>query len=362
MKFSTARIGNLQEVLRGYLQTGIPLVGKLNNQLYAACGSSADDFGLFYWASLIGKYFNCSAVDAGYYFLTGLIAIATCAATIAYLYYVPSIKKFLVLPAMAGLVAAVWYVGDVHVLYFVTVAFIPWCIVLFENQSFKSSLVYYFFCGLFAALFHFIRSFAGLPLVCFLVIALFTTRYFAWHKKLLLLLSLSGGYGFGQLHTWSVLHQRDNYLAQHGVAKPAAQHLLWHSVYLGCGFITNDYGLFYGDHLAEKFKKRDPKLKYPSPAYEQAVKQELFLLIKQHPFYVACVFAAKGGVLLLYFLVFAGWAFVPTIFKRRQWQWELPWFFALAASAIPGLVAIPITMYLIGFISCSVFYALYLLK
>lgn len=361
--FMSCRLFTLVQALEGYLLTGVPLVAVHKGTLCAAAAFLADDFGLYYWGSLIGGWMQCTAHDAAQWCVVILLTLSFIfAATGCMVFACRWWKGLFCVPFLLIVGAISWWVGDVYVANVCAASLIPWCIVAHKKKSFYGALAIYFLAGWCLAELNFIRSFAGLPTIVFFVCALATVYSFSRIKKLLLILALCVGFVGATLRINNVLKVRDAYLKSQGAISNCAlkQHVFWHTIYIGLGYIHNDLGLRYDDAVGIALEKKYPGIKYPSAEYEKVCKKECFDLLKKHPNYVMTNFAAKGGVIIYFFLLFAGWGFLLSLFYKREWQWEVPWWSALCVSALPGMMAIPCNAYLLGFITCCVLYALFL--
>jgi len=359
------RLLMLVQALEGYLHTGVPLVALCKGQVSAAAAVGADDFGLYYWGSLIGGWIQCDAQEAASWCVVLLLTMSFIFATTGCMVLARKWwKGLLCVPFLLIVGALSWWVGDVYVASVCAGSLIPWCIIAHKKKSFSGALAVYVLAGWGLAELNFIRSFAGLPAIVFFFLALVTVHSFASVKKLLLGLALCFGFAGATVRINNVLKVRDAYLTSQGVVPGCAlkQHVFWHTIYIGLGYIHNDLGLRYDDAVGIALEKKYPGIIYPSSEYENVCQQECFDLIKKHPNYVMTNFAAKGGVVLYYLLLFAGWGFLLSFFYPRVWQWELPWWGALCTSALPGMMAIPCNAYLLGFITCCVLYALFLVK
>jgi hypothetical protein len=75
-----------------------------------------------------------------------------------------------------------------------------------------------------------------------------------------------------------------------------ATHPLWHSMYLGLGYLHNKWGIQWNDSVGiEKAAEIDPTAPYLSPRYEQILRHQYFRIVEDDPGYVARVYALKAA-------------------------------------------------------------------
>ena len=157
----------------------------------------------------------------------------------------------------------------------------------------------------------------------------------------------------------SITARRDAALARVGQsAKSQNSHLLWHTVYIGLGFIPNSEVSEYRDGVAaDKVRSIDPTATYASTSYEAIIKQEVWNIAKRKPLLVTGILLAKAGIVISLALIL----FFPV---RRLMFTEGPllWFDAaivltMGMSSLNAIAAVPRSSYLLTFLCLGFLYS-----
>jgi hypothetical protein len=214
--------------------------------------------------------------------------------------------------------------------------------------------------GVIFGLAHLVRSHSATGLLLFaIILLLFGTAVRAWHKRLLLVAIVLVGFMLPLLYMNHVADTRDAFLKAHqpDYRKVLRQHPFWHTVYIGLGYLSNDYGLAYKDIVAaKKAHELAPDALYCSPEYETALKTAVIDLLRQDPIFVMGTLLAKFGAVLVYFLFAANFGLLAAIRYPKPWAVEVAFVAGLAFNALFGLLAIPRLSYLEGFIAFAMLY------
>lgn len=151
-----------------------------------------------------------------------------------------------------------------------------------------------------------------------------------------------------------------SYHRAHVQGSVSTAHPLWHSVYLGLGYLPNAWGIRWRDSVGFATARRvDPGVVLGSPEYERILRHRYFQIVEHHPLWVARLYAVKtaalvwdatkhgGGVLVL--LVPLG-LFMGRrrLLLRRELLLMVP---AFLIAAIPPVLAVP-QDYDPGFVAC----------
>jgi hypothetical protein len=137
---------------------------------------------------------------------------------------------------------------------------------------------------------------------------------------------------------------------------------LWHSVYIGFGFLPNDYGVTYNDTCAsDKVKSVDPSIPYCSAAYERVLRTATLELAKAHPFFVLKTLAAKSIRLAQFILLYVNLGWIILALRFPGWRRILPFVGAIAFGALPGLLVVPFKPYVLGMLCFSGLFGIYLI-
>jgi hypothetical protein len=157
----------------------------------------------------------------------------------------------------------------------------------------------------------------------------------------------------------SITARRDAALARVGQsAKSQNSHLLWHTVYIGLGFIPNSEVSEYRDGVAaDKVRSIDPTVTYASTNYEAIIKQEVWNIAKRKPLLVTGILLAKAGIVISLAMIL----FFPV---RRLMFTEGPllWFDAaivltMGMSSLNAIAAVPRSSYLLTFLCLGFLYS-----
>jgi hypothetical protein len=154
-----------------------------------------------------------------------------------------------------------------------------------------------------------------------------------------------------QSHAYSQAHVHD----QAGTEA----HVLWHSAYIGLGYLPNEWGIRWSDRVAEDTVHRiDPNAAFLSPRYEAILRHRYFSIVEHHPFWAARLYAVKAAASIWDSVKRGGFLalLVPAALLlgrnrellRRRLLLLAP---AALVAAVPPLLAIP-TNYDSGLIAC----------
>lgn len=222
--------------------------------------------------------------------------------------YFADVYAFQSLPALAGIPWLLRYSDDPNRLTWVAVAL-----------------------AIFAGLSDVFRSHAGLPYLAMTAVLVFSRMPRIKAAALCILLAV--------LYLAPVAYTRRLYWNVHP---------LWHSVYIGLGWIHNSEVAKYRDEIAfAKVKSIDPSAAPCSPRYEADLRNEVILIAERKPWIIAENLLAK--------LAFVGAAVGLILLPVRRWN---PAFaVAIALGALPGILVTPNPAYVLGALCCACLYA-----
>jgi hypothetical protein len=356
------RIGIFEAASVIYQQTGISLLKYSGASLIPVEQSFGGEAGAFYFVPLLAKIFTISSKLATWYFFLGLVVIGTIVASSAFVFLSETLKgKSLSIIGICALGSVSWAIGDVYIGYFFAIAFFPWIIILLKQKFYKTLIGYCFVLGIIGECAHFIRSYSAVPLFIGTAVAIIV--YYKNIRKIILPLSaLLIGVLVVKMHISAVVKKRDHYLRQQGYIyeDDPIEHTFWHNIYMGMGFISNDYQLEFSDSCsAKKVKKISPQAQYLKPEYETTLRNEILKLTFKNPHYVLRVLFAKFGVLLYFLLLFTNIGLIAAYYYPKPLYIEVSYWAMILVSALPGILTIPITTYLLGFITACVLYGIH---
>jgi hypothetical protein len=199
---------------------------------------------------------------------------------------------------------------------------------------------------------------SGSIVICLtFLLTMFAVRY-RTQKPLLPLLLIILAYLPSALFERSLMARRDAALAKVGeTARAVNSHPLWHTLYIGLGFIPNSEVPEYRDGVAgDKVRSIDPSVAYTSAKYQAILRGELWRLLKRRPMLVVGIVAAKVGIVFL----LASILLYPArrlIFVEKSALWlDAAFVLTMAMSAMNGIVAVPRASYLLTFLCLSFLY------
>lgn len=361
MNIMPCRYEELSRTIAGYEKTGIELLAFDGNTLRAT--GITDDYGIYYWIPKISRIFNLNlshSIDlffAGILLLSLLISISVVCLSFRNLF-----AKLIGIIVLIVLSCYAFWIGDVYVLNSaVPISIVP-CLLLLDSKE-KIGLPFYifsFFSGACISLAHYIRIHSGTSTLIFFMIVILLSK-FSRLKKTFLAVSLAVGMLIVFVFFNHLFNERDNYLKKHfsSYQPPRNQHPIWHSIYVGLGYLPNPYGIIYRDERAiDKVKSIAPNAEYLSEEYEEILKSEVLRIAQTNPQFVIKLFCYKVLKIIFYFLIFSNIGLVLAFIYPQSLSINAAFFAALSFSALPGILVIPMHAYLLGFIAFAALYGL----
>ncbi len=350
------RLENLQATIDGFLASGSLLATKVGDAYGRA--DVSDDPGLYLFAAPLGAWLGLDAAQTATLFFLGILALAVVAGSLGVWWaFGTPLSRGIGVVALGALAIVAAKVGDVYVVSTaVLMAFVPWLLAVVRERSMRALLVFAALAGLLGGGSNLIRSHSStaLAIVALAAFALATwapTKMRALAAVVLLATMLIAPAGLSLVH-----RQRDAFLATVEELPPiaASGHPLWHSVYIGLGYVPNDHGITYLDEVAFAFvQERAPGALSGSKESESILRAEVFRLATTDPAFVARGVGAKLLAIAGYLLVFANIGLLALVVARPPWSELAPLLVGLSFSALPGIIAIPVPNYLTGFIAMS---------
>jgi hypothetical protein len=354
----------LKEALSGYLKTGIPFIAYDGKGLKPA--GVGDDMGMYYFIPKITRLLGIS-IDQSIDLLFITMTIVSLVIGIIGLYLFLKNLKTKVLGILAIILLTYWCYflsGGIYIMFLlVTIAIIP--LLLYFSRQRKINLtfiVFLLFSGFTVGIANMFRSHSGTSVLIFMAIILVFYLQTPWKKKIMLLMFVALGVLAPSLYFHQILDRRDTYLKNlYPNYKVALKgHPFWHTTYIGFGFLDNEFGIKYKDEIAiEKVQSISPKTDYLSEEYETILKNETLNLIRTRPRFVVQTIFAKLGVIFLYLLIFANVGLIATLFYKKDWQIEMAFGSGMIFNSLFGVLAIPSSRYLMGFITLASLYGIF---
>jgi len=358
-----SRYRELSEAFLGYRQTGVFLVA-FNGKSLSAAGA-LDDLGSYCfipWIAVLLRLPLNRTIDL-FYFSILLFAVVFGAIGL-FFSLTTRAASWLAVGWLAGLALFTFHAGDVYtVSAAVPLALFPWLMRASRGDPPGWLLfVFLFGEGLVAGVSQTVRSQSATALLIFTLCLLLFQLNASRANKIYLVTVLLAGVLVPQLCLQRLITKRDLFLASTcpNCPKFTNRHPFWHSVYIGFGFLTNEFVPGYDDTVAfDKVQVIAPGTVFGSPEYEHILRQEVLGLVRHHPVMVAATYAAKGGVILGIFLMVANFGLLAAARYPKPWPLELGFWLAIAFSSLPGLVATPLSSgYMLGFVTFAGLYAI----
>jgi len=350
----------LAEVAVGWEKTRVPLVGFDGQQLVAAgCG---DDIAMYYVVPMLARAARIALTDAVDLFLAGIVLISAIAGALGLILVcrVP-FGRLVSIAAIVLLSLLALRTGDIYVVQSsVVLALVPWILFFGRNRRSRWQLLaFVFFGSAVLATANLFRTHAGTGVLIFMG---WLVAFNPQHKrkfKLLLAFAALVGMLVPVVYFRILLDTRDAYLKKYGhVATAFRQHVFWHTIYVGLGYINNDVVPSYRDEVAQgRVREVAPQTIAYSLEYERYIKLEVMRTVRKHPFLVFETLAAKVGVIVGLVLVCANLGLVAAYRYPKHWPIEVAFWNAIAFQALFGILAIPVLPYLLGLIAFTVLYA-----
>ncbi len=321
-----------------------------------------DDPGIYYFVPKILDVFHLNLSQATNIFLYFLIIGGFLIGTVGFL------RLFKSWPARSAAVLGMLFFArfaykcsDVYVTSMFCVSIvIPWAILLEKRTVSHPWYLYFLACfwGLFLGYSNIVRSHSGDGMVLFLLIWIAMNRSFRIRQKLLVAAIFSVFFVIPWFHFRHLEKQRDFFLASKIPNYEASEntHDVWHTLYVGLGYLDNPYGIKPSDKLAyQKALAADPQISYFSNRYESIFRNATIDFVRSHPMFTLRTIAAKTNQLIDYVLVYANVGLLFLFYSRLPRSILFPMLAALMFYGLPGILAVPKTSYVMGLIGISIF-------
>jgi len=358
----SARWSTLQASFAGYQKTGVPLVGWDGSRLVPS--EYKDDSGLDYFIPRLASFFGIRLSEAADLFLASTVILGYSLGLIGLMLLLGSwwSRCWAIIEVLALAVLCL-RLGDVYVVQSsIAIATIPWILYFSRKWDNRLELPFFLAVGLALGVANFMRAQAGTMVLLFCIPLLALYGRTPPKRRALLLGTLLAGSAASALYFRHAFAVRDAYIQGHqpGYSPAPRQHPLWHSVYIGLGFVSNPYvpGGYCDQVGVDKVRTLSPNTAFLSPEYDQILGQQVHMLAKTHPFVVLVNLAAKLGILQLLAVVAANGGLFAAIWYRKPLSVDLAFWVAIAFGALPGLAVIPNPKYILGALTVLVLYGL----
>ncbi len=357
-----ARWSTLQLSLAGYQRTGVRLVGWDGSRLVPA--EYKDDSGFDFFIPPLASAFRLSLAKSVDFFIGGILISGYLLGLIGLLLLFKSWwARCLAIFEVLLLAVLCLRIGDVYVVQSsIAMAAIPW--VLYFSRKWQSEWQFPFFLVLGVALgiSNFVRAQSGTTVLMFCLPLLAFYGDTSPKRRVLLLASLLAGSAASTLYFRHAFVVRDAYIQSHqsDYLPAPRQHPVWHSVYIGLGFVSNPYvpGGYCDQVGVDKVHSLSPNTAFLSPEYDRILAQQVYQLAKSHPSVLMINLAAKLGILQLLALLAGNVGLLAAIWYRKPLSLDVASWMTVGFGALPGLLAVPTPSYVLGAITVLVLYGL----
>jgi hypothetical protein len=207
-----------------------------------------------------------------------------------------------------------------------------------------------------------IRSHAGLAVLLAGVMVVIAQRATVGRRVLGVALLVAAYVAITPVGLALVQDARDNAVGRDLAAGAPRAHPVWHSAYIGLGYLPNDARIGYRDDIAWAHARREvPDVQYLSPEYERTLRRLTFDFVGDHPGFFVAQLAEKLVVMLRhawpYLLMVAllvPWALSLGGHRRDKRAVLLLLAPALVLTSLPPLMTVPRRTYELGFFGLCV--------
>lgn len=369
MFLHNGRYVDVQKVVAGFKQTGIPLVMSDGATAMPYDTQGADDIGIYLFIPKLARLFNLTADQAIAFFFYGIFAFSLFLTIVGFfLLYKTVLQRTIALVATISIFTLALKINDVYIISHL-LAF--GCIPLFiycckKNHEWMITIL--FLMGIAVGFGNYLRAHAGWGIFIFMAIVLMLYSPFTRFKRSACFLALLMGMGTATGYIYYNYYQYHRYAAEHFAQLPVTtpHHTFWHTLYVGLGFVGPFSEIRWADDCGHaKAKEIDPTITgardYDN--IEKALRTEFLRMVVHQPFFIGAIMFAKLGT-LFFFLLKCAHLFFLAILYRLLYRWsQLDLFdgafmLLIAFNSLYPLVAIPITEYSIGFISATLLYGI----
>jgi hypothetical protein len=361
IKLMPTRYRDLVSAGAGYRMSDTPLVA-FNGKVFGPAGGP-DDPGSYYLIPAISRRLRWPMVQSVDVFYNSVLLFALLTGGLGFIACLGTrVGKWVACAQLCLLTGVAYEIGDVYVFMMVSAAaIVPWCLYFAQPKAGGFQLVFSLLSGLIIGISDTIRAHSGTGALIFAVCILLFQAAVGRTRKVLMIGLLLAGMAVPGIGLRSMLGKRDAFLSAVCPSYPkfSAQHPLWHSVYIGLGFLRNEYVPGYDDTVAYlKAQSVSPGALYGSSEYNQVLKGQVFSLVRSHPGLVMATVAAKMGIIFFLLLCASNVGLLAAALYGKGWPIELAFWSAIGFNALFGVMVTPSPKYLLGLVSCAVLYSI----
>ena len=365
MEIMEFRQAMIECAIKGYDAQGFHFIDGCAQTLSALGG---DDMGIVYFATMIHSIFGMDALASAQAFIFSLLVVALLIGLMGALmaFRETAQRIFVTLGfGLLALVAFATHAGVYAVSSALAIMTIPWLVAL--HQSISTHRNQYLFAGLFLVGFllafaDFVRAYAGLPVLFFVVTLLLSSKWPRHRTRVIAVIFLIIGTAGPITYFESLFQDRDAFLIQQNpeYTPPLKRHLFWHTAYIGLGYTTNDFGVVWSDsHAFKALEARAPGTPQLSVESELVHKQLFFETVIEHPVFAIMNVAAKAGVLGFMIVLFANVGLLVRTGRGLDPPLRGAFLAAAVISSSYGFLAIPSINYTTQLVAIAALYGIF---
>jgi hypothetical protein len=363
MQIMGCRFDDLTNTLEGLDRGAVPLVGFKDGAYYPI--GRGDDLGSYYFIPEIAQRFDLplqTAIDVFYY---GSVAIASIIGVIGLLCYFRCwTARAVSLGLLAVSVKSIISSGtDVYLApACCIVACVPWSLWLAERaQRLTILLSGGLLLGFAIQTASLVRGHGGTGVMLFTLIAVCLAARHTVLRRVGFVVALMVGIAVPQLYKAHLLRESDAYLREHRAGytgRVSDAHPLWHSIYIGLGYLKNSYGIDYNDTVAYQAAAQIvPGIVYMSSEYDRVLRERVFAIYDKDPTFIFQTLSAKAGYVCFCILTDAHFGLIAACLGVLSWRLLAAFACGIAFSALPGILVMPSSQYLFGLHTFSSLFA-----
>ena len=333
------------------------LVGYANGKFFPTAIS--DDFGFNVYASWLGHTFGFGdpLLALRWAYIT-CFAILVCALPLVFFGVFRSLVVALTIPTVATIAFSFWANSDIYWMTgWVLALGLPLILLVHARRWSRWSVAGLVALMLLASFANSVRANAGLPLLLSALVVV-VLRQVGWLRRVGIAALLLGAYLLvSPLAFVPLTNARDHYLHQNLTAIYPSSHAVWHSAFIGLGYIPNRFGIYWLDEVGfHKAHHVDPNVLIDSRHYLSIMRGLYFHMLVAHPGFVLHGYLVKARIVLLD--SYTHWKGILVLLplmlavgpRRRQLRTQalilLP---APLVTAVAPVMTIPSTTYALGF-------------
>lgn len=349
----------LQLMMHGYGKTPASLMGFDDHQLKPFY--CADDIGMYHLIPKLAHTFSLSLDQAICFFYYGMLLLGFILGMIGFFkFYSGWMQRAVVTAGLLG-ICFISRMPDTYVAASAAaMALVPLSIYMLTKKSWGTLFYIWALCaGIIIGFAQYIRAFSAMPPLIFMVVLVLFTQTFKVRQKLIVGIILLLGCSLPAFYFSHIYNQHVAYVQQHLPNEPInlKTHVFWHNVYIGLGFLNNEYGIKYDDSVAAaKVASIDPSIIYCSREYEETLRTQVLKILKTDVGFIIKTLFAKLGIMLFFLLKYANIGLIAALFYRKPWYIELAFWASMAAGTVFGFLTVPVSLYLFSYISLAALY------